>query len=65
MKGSRMSRNLSILCALLLAGAWSASEAESAFMNACMLIGQRVRRGLVVEANAAAAAAVPPRSRHH
>ena len=43
--------------------AWSAAEAEQAFMQACALIGQRVRRGLVVES--APSMAVPPRSHHH
>ncbi len=28
---------------------WSAQEAETAFSSACLLIGKRVRRGLVVE----------------
>lgn len=43
---------------------WSSTEAENAFMTACTLIGQRVRRGLVVE-NSSASPPVPPRSRHH
>ncbi|MBT6274805.1 MAG: hypothetical protein HOI95_11790 [Chromatiales bacterium] len=43
---------------------WSASESENAFMTACTLIGQRVRRGLIVEGEAATGL-VPPRSRHH
>ena len=28
---------------------WCSSEAENAFANACLLIGRRVRRGLVIE----------------
>ena len=44
--------------------AWCANEAESAFINACMLIGQRARRGLIVESTTPVAP-VPPRSRHH
>jgi hypothetical protein len=43
---------------------WSSNEAESAFMTACTLLGQRVRRGLIVETSAAVVP-VPPRSRHH
>ena len=42
---------------------WSTTEAEQAFMHACALIGQRVRRGLVVESSASMT--VPPRSHHH
>ncbi len=44
--------------------AWSAAESETAFISACTLIGQRVRRGLLVE-NDTVIAPVPPRSRHH
>jgi len=28
---------------------WCASEAESSFSTACVLVGQRVRRGLIIE----------------
>lgn len=43
---------------------WCGTEAENAFVNGCVLIGQRVRRGLVVEADATHVP-VPPRSKHH
>ena len=43
---------------------WATGEAESAFIQAATLIGQRVRRALVVETGATSAP-VPPRSRHH
>ena len=42
---------------------WCSTEAENAFINACVLIGQRVRRGLNVENSGSVT--VPPRSRHH
>lgn len=33
--------------------AWCAAEAESAFMQACALIGRRVRRGILVDESSA------------
>jgi hypothetical protein len=44
--------------------AWSAREAEKAFGRACVLLGRRVRRGLVVE-DPAPTEELPPRARRH
>jgi hypothetical protein len=41
---------------------WYALEAENAFSHACVLIGKRARRGLVIEE---APDAVPPPRTHH
>ncbi len=41
---------------------WCANEAEKAFTAACTLVGKRVRRGLVVEAQPDARR--PPRTHH-
>ena len=43
---------------------WASNEAETAFIAACTLIGQRVRKTLVVESSGPTSP-VPPRSRHH
>jgi hypothetical protein len=44
---------------------WASNEAENAFIAACVLIGQRVRRTLAVENASAVQTPTPPRSRHH
>ncbi len=41
---------------------WYASEAEKAFSQACVLIGKRVRRGLIIEESPEAS---PPSRTHH
>ena len=43
---------------------WASNEAETAFIAACTLIGQRVRKTLVVESSGPTSP-VPPRSHHH
>lgn len=43
---------------------WQAREAEKAFDRACLLVGRRVRKGLVVE-EPAPSEQVPPRSSRH
>ena len=44
--------------------AWHAREAEKAFERACLLVGRRVRKGLVVD-EPAPAEPVPPKSSRH
>jgi len=41
---------------------WCAMQAEDAFSGACLLVGKRVRRGLIVEEPSRAPQ--PPRTRH-
>jgi hypothetical protein len=43
---------------------WQAKESERAFERACLLVGRRVRRGLVVE-EPAPSEQLPPRSSRH
>jgi hypothetical protein len=43
---------------------WHAREAENAFGRACLLVGRRTRRGLVVE-EPAPSEQLPPRSSRH
>jgi len=43
---------------------WQAREAEKAFGRACLLVGRRARRGLVVE-EPAPSEQLPPRSSRH
>jgi hypothetical protein len=43
---------------------WQARESERAFERACLLVGRRVRRGLVVE-EPAPSEQLPPRSSRH
>ena len=43
---------------------WNAREAEKAFGRACLLVGRRVRRGLVVD-GPAPMEQPPPRSSRH
>ena len=43
---------------------WYAGEAEKAFDRACLLVGRRVRKGLVVE-EPAPSEQLPPRSSRH
>jgi len=43
---------------------WHAGEAEKAFERACLLLGRRVRRGLIVE-EPAPSEKLPPRSSRH
>ncbi len=43
---------------------WHAKEAEKAFDRACLLLGRRVRKGLVVE-EPAPSEQLPPRSSRH
>lgn len=49
--------------ASLLDWEWSASQAQDAFERACVLVGRRVRRGLVVEEPATPEP--PPRASRH